>query len=339
MIALGVWQMTIVIGRRQFISALGGATLAWPLAVRAQPMSMPVIGYLSSRSRESDIPYVDAIRQGLKEVGYVEDQNVRIEYLWADGHYDRLPEMATDLVRRHVSIIVTSGGITAVLAAKAATSSIPIVFGIGGNPVELGLVASLNAPGGNITGVTTFNTEVVTKALEFLHELVPKVLVIAVLVNPKNPIAAKQFAAIQPAAQAIGEQIVILHASTEHDIDAAFPSLIEQRAGAMFISTDAFFASQRDRLASLAIQHKVPTIYASRQYAEAGGLISYAPNQKDAFRQQGIYAGEILKGAKPADLPIMQPTKYELVLNLKTAKALEIEIPPKILALADEVIE
>jgi putative ABC transport system substrate-binding protein len=331
--------MSIDIGRREFIAVLGGTAAGWPLAARAQQAAMPVIGYLGSRSRESDALFLDAFRQGLKGVDYTEDQTVRIEYRWVDGQYDRLPAMAADLVRRQVVIIVTSGGITSARAAKAATSSIPIVFVMGGNPVELGLVASFNRPGGNITGVSTFNTEVGTKALEFLHELVPKVSVIAVLVNPNSPIAATQLNVIQVAAQAIGQQIVILHASAEHDIDTAFASLIEQRAGAMFISTDAFFSSQRDRLAASAIQHKVPTIYASRQYTEAGGLISYTPSETDAFRQLGIYVGEILKGAKPADLPIMQPTKYELVLNLKTAKALGLEVPAKLLAIADEVIE
>ena len=325
--------------RREFIALLGGAAAAWPLAARAQQSALPVIGYLSSRSHESDAPYIDAFRQGLKGVGYVEDQNVRIEYLWADGQYDRLPAMAADLVRRQVAIIATSGGVTSARAAKAATPTIPIVFVIGGNPVKFGLVASFNRPGGNITGVSTYNLEVGTKELEFLHELVPKVSVIAMLVNPNNPSAASQLTDIQAAAQAIGLEVVILRASTEHDINAAFASLIEQHMGALFISTDAFFSSQRDQLAALALRHKVPTIYASRQYAEAGGLISYAPSQADASRQQGVYVGEILKGAKPTELPIMQPTKFELVINLKTAKALGLTVPQTLLVAADEVIE
>ncbi len=275
--------------RREFIALVGGAAVAWPAVGRAQQVTMPVIGYLSARSRESDMPTLNAIRQGLKEVGYVEDQNVRIEYLWADGHYDQLPAMAADLVRRQVALIVTGGGVPAALAAKAATSSIPVVFAIGGNPVEFGLVASINRPGGNITGVSTFNAEVGTKAMGFLHELVPSASVIAILANAKNPAVTSQLSDIQMAAQAIGQQIVILRASTEHDIDTAFASVIEQHAGAMFIASDAFFASQRDRLASLAIHKKLPTIYPSRLYTEAGGLISYAPSQTDALRQQGIY--------------------------------------------------
>jgi putative ABC transport system substrate-binding protein len=324
---------------REFLSLVGGAVAAWPLAAHAQ-QPMPVIGYLSSRSAERDMPYLAAIRQGLNEAGYAEGKNVAIEYRWADGQYNRLPALADDLVRQLVVVIVTSGGITSASAAKAATATIPIVFLTGGDPVTSGLVASLNRPGANITGVSTFNAELGSKALQFLYEMVPKATTIALLVNPKNSSTAeRQLADLQVAARVIGPELVVLRASTEREIDNAFANLVQQRAGALLIGTDAFFTTRFAQFAALAVQYAVPATYASRQYAKVGGLVSYAPNETDSNRQVGIYAGRILKGEKPADLPVVQATRFELVINLKSAKALGLEIPPNLLALADEVIE
>ena len=325
--------------RREFITLLGSAAAAWPRAAHAQQPAVPVVGYLSSRSADRDVPYLAAIRLGLNEASYVEGKNVAIEYRWADGHYDWLPALAADLVRRQVVVIVTSGGITSASAAKAATATIPIVFLTGGDPVRSGLVASLNRPGGNITGVSTFNAELGTKALQLLHELVPKTTAIALLVNPNNPTAERQSADVQTAARVIGPELVVLRASTEREIDIAFAKLVQQRVGALLIGTDAFFTTRFDQFAALSVRYAMPAIYPSRQYAEAGGVISYAPDQADSHRQVGIYAGRILKGEKPADLPVVQAIKFELVINLKTAKALGLDVPDRLLALTDEVIE
>jgi putative ABC transport system substrate-binding protein len=325
--------------RREFISLLGGASLAWPLAARAQQSPMPVMGLLSSRSAAVDIPYLTAFRQGLNEAGYVEGRNVVIEYRWAEGQYDQLPVLVADLLSRQVIVIITFGGITSVSAAKAATTTIPIVFVTGSDPVEARLVASLSRPGGNITGVTTFNAVLSAKELEVLHELVPKVTTIALLLNPRNPVAERQLGEVQEAARLIGLELVVVKASTAGEIDSVFETLVEKRVGALTIGADAFFGSRFDQFAALAERHRVPAIYASRLYVDAGGLISYAPNRIEPHRQAGAYAARILKGATPADLPVMQPTKFELIINLKTAKALGLEVPPTLLARADEVIE
>jgi putative ABC transport system substrate-binding protein len=323
--------------RREFITLLGGAA-AWPLAARAQQAAMPVIGFLSSRSEIDSVLHVAAFRQALSEADYVEGQNVAIDYRWADGQYDRLPGLAADLISRQVAVIFAGGG-AAARAAKAATTMIPIVIMIGEDPVKFGLVASLNRPGGNISGVSTFNAVLGSKRLELLHELVPTIATIGLLVNPNYPSAGLEIGETQVAARAVGRNLIILNASTESEIDAAFASLVQQRVGALVVTGDPLFVSQRDKVVMLAARHAVPTIYVQREFAVAGGLIGYGTSLTDAYRQVGIYAGRILKGAKPGDLPVVQPTKFDLVINLKTAKALGITIPDKLLALADEVIE
>jgi putative ABC transport system substrate-binding protein len=326
--------------RRQFLTLLGGAVAARPLAARAQQAALPVIGYVSMRSAESDVPMVAAFRHGLNETGYTEGKNVAIEFRWGGGQYDRLPALVEDLVRRQVAIIVTSGGEPAALAAKGATAKIPIVFNVGEDPVRFGLVASLNRPGGNITGVTSLLGVLGAKQLGLLRELLPKAATIGMLVNPNDPWAESQTSNTQAAAREVGQQLVVVSASTERDIDAAFAALVlQRRVGALLITNSPFFVTQADHLIALAARHALPTIYFRRELAVAGGLISYGSSTAELYGQMGIYAGKILNGAKPADLPVMQPTQFELVINLKTAKTLGLELPPTLLARADEVIE
>jgi putative ABC transport system substrate-binding protein len=323
--------------RRKFITLLGGAVSSWPLAVRAQQPPMPVIGFLSNFT--TDQRYADAFRQGIGDFGYVEDQNVLIEYHWAEGgQYDRLRKVAADLVSRRVAVIVASP-ITAALAAKAATSTIPIVFAIGSDPVESGLVTSINRPGGNVTGVGFLAVALGAKRLELLRELVPKVASIAFLVNPNNTNADLQTKETKLAAVGVGLDIDIVNASSIADFDSVFTALARQRSGALIVGVDPFFISQRDHLIALAARYKVPTIFYAREFTGAGGLMSYGADLALCHRQAGVYAGRILKGGKPGDLPIMLSDKFEFVINLKTAKTLGIEVPARLLALADEVIE
>jgi len=325
--------------RREFITLLGGAAVAWPLAARAQQPAMPVIGYLSARSSESDVSMLAAFHQGLKETGYVVGKNVAIEFRWGDGQYDRLPALAEDLVRRNVAVIVTSGGEISALAAKAATTKIPIVFNVGEDPIRIGLIASLNRPGGNITGVTSLLGVLGTKQLGLLRDLVPKAALIAMLVNPNDTWGETQITNTEASARAIGQQLVVLRASTERDIDAAFVTLVQQRVGALLVAASPFFVVRADYLIALAARHALPAIYFRREIADAGGLMSYGTSTAELYGQIGAYAGKILNGANPADLPVMQATKFELVINLKTAKALGLTVPPMLLARADEVIE
>jgi putative ABC transport system substrate-binding protein len=323
--------------RRDFITLMGGAA-AWPLAVRAQQAATPVIGFLNGASPEGYAPYVAAFHQGLKEAGYVEGQNVAIEYRWAQGQYDRLPALAADLVRRQVAVIAV-GTNPAAPAAKAATATVPIVFTTGLDPVKEGLVASLNRPGGNLTGVTNLAVEVAPKALELLHKLVPAATVIALLVNPTNPSAQALSRDLQTAARTLGLQLHILHASTERDFDTVFATFLQLRAGGLVIGTDGFFNTQSERLATLTVRHAVPAIFPYREFTAAGGLMSYGVSIRDLYRLVGVYTGRILRGEKPGDLPVQQSTKFEFVINLQTARALGIEVPNSIQLLTDELIE
>ena len=323
--------------RRDFITFLGGAMTA-ARALHAQQKAMPVIGFLSGGSSAPYAPLVAAFRQGLGESGYVEGQNVAIEYRWAEGRYDRLPALAADLVGHKVDVIATTGG-PSVLAAKSATSTIPIVFSSGADPVELGLVASLARPGGNLPGVSFISIELMPKRLELLSELVPHAGLIALLVNPNSPISQRIIENMQEAASAKGLQLDILMASTESEIDAAFETLVQQHTGALVVGGDTFFANRLDQIVALAVHHAVPAVYELREAVAAGGLISYGPSRSGSWHQVGTYVGKILKGAKPADLPVQQPTTFELVVNLNTAKALGLTVPQTILQLADEVVE
>jgi ABC-type uncharacterized transport system substrate-binding protein len=323
--------------RREFISLLGGAAV-WPLAARAQQAAMPVIGFLNGASPREFAYLAASFRQGLGEAGYIEGQDVAIEYRWAESHYDRLPGMAADLVRRQV-VVIAATSTPAALAAKAATAVIPIVFETAGDPVTLGLVASLNRPNGNVTGVTQLSSELVSKRLGLLHDLIPTAKIIASLVNPKDARAETQSGDMRKAAHALGLQIRFLNASTEGEIDSAFATLAQVRADALIVGTGEFFNRRPEQLVALAAQHSVPAFYQYREFAVAGGLISYGTSLTDAYRLAGIYTGRVLKGEKPADMPVQQPTKFELVLNLKTAKVLGLTIPPGVLAIADEVIE
>jgi putative ABC transport system substrate-binding protein len=324
--------------RREFITLLGGAATAWPLAARAQQPGMPVIGFLNSGSPDTLAQLVAAFRQGLREDGYVEGQNLAIEYRWAGGVYERLPALAADLIRRQVSVII-AGAPPAVLAAKAMTSTVPIVFTSGGDPVELGFVSSLNRPGGNLTGVSFLVNELGAKRLELLHELVPKAALIGFLANPTRPSSEVETKDTQQAAQRLGVQVHIVNASSEREIDAAFANFVQQRVNALLIGTDSYYLTRRDQLVALAARLAVPTMYNLREYVVAGGLMSYGPSITDVYRQAGVYTAKILKGAKPAELPVVQPTKFELVINLKTAKVLGVTIPLIMQMTADEVIE
>jgi putative tryptophan/tyrosine transport system substrate-binding protein len=335
----GPVQVTTM-NRREIVTLLGGAAVVWPVAARAQQPAIPVVGFLNSQSPDGVTSQLRGFRQGLKEAGFVEGENVAVEYRWAGGQNDRFPELAADLVRRKVAVIVATGGTLPALAAKAATTTIPIVFGVGDDPVRLGLVASLARPGGNVTGMSFFLGELTAKRLELLRELAPSATRVAVLVNPANAMRAEATSKdAEGGARAMGLQLKICEASTSAEIQTAFESLARERPDALFVGSDPFFTARRVQLATLAARHGFPASFASRDNVEVGGLMSYGTDISNAFRQNGVYTGRILKGEKPADLPVMQSTKFELVINLPTAKALGLEVPPTLLARADEVIE
>jgi putative ABC transport system substrate-binding protein len=325
--------------RREFIKILGGAVVAWPLAARAQQPGMPVIGFLGSTSPNLYTVRLRAFHAGLKEAGYIESQNVAIQYRWAEDQNDRLPVLAAELVRRRVTVLVAAGGTPSAIAAKAATATIPIVFALATDPIKLGLVASLNHPGGNLTGVANLNAEMGPKRLELLRELLPAATVIAVLTKPSSGTGEPFLRALQPAAQALGVQLRVLNASNDRELDAVYAALAQRQAAALVISPDTFFNSRSQRIAELSLRHAVPAIYQYRPFAAAGGLMSYGSDETEYYRMVGIYAGKILDGAKAADLPVIQSTKAELIINLKTAKALGLAVPMPLLGRADEVIE
>jgi len=331
--------MAISIGRRQFISALGGATVAWPLAARAQQPAMPVIGYLSSRSPSDSADIVTAFHRGLKEAGYVEGQNVAIESRFAEGHMERLPTLAADLVNRQVKVLVATGGTSSVVAAKAATTTIPIVFVMGGDPVKLGVVASLARPAGNITGVTFMANGLVAKEVQLLHELVPKADLIAFLVNPNDPNAESDVEQAKKAADTLQQKLLVVKAGTQSDIDVAFATLQQRHVGAVFVDVEPFFATQRPKIIALADRNALPIVSSIEGFAAVGGLMDYGTSITEANHQLGDYTGRVLMGTKPADLPVMESTRFKLVINTKVAKALGLDVPTSILLRADEVIE
>ena len=325
--------------RREFLRVFGGVAAAWPLAARAQQATMPVIGFIHSASPSYFAQFDGAFRDGLKEAGYVEHQNIAIEYRWAEGRYDRLPALVNELIERQVAVIFAAGGTDPAKAAEAATTAIPIVFISAADPVKTGLVASLNRPGGNVTGVSLLASAIDAKKLGLLRELVPAASAIGLLINPKYPAAKSQSGEVQEAAKSLGVKSIVLSASTEGEIDMAFASLVQLGTSALLVGTDPFFNSRREQFAAMAARYSIPVIYPQREYVTAGGLISYGPHFADGYRQAGVYVGRILAGERPANLPVMQPTKFEMVINLKTAKALGLSVPPTLLALADEVIE
>jgi putative ABC transport system substrate-binding protein len=325
--------------RREFITFLGGVAAGWPLGARGQQQAMPVIGFLSSGSPASYARPVAAFREGLGETGYVEDRNIKIEYRWAEGRFDQLKSLAADLVERRVLLIAATGGSNSIIAAKSATKTIPIVFTGGGDPVKLGFVESLSRPGGNATGVTNISSTLETKRLDLLGEIVPKAAGLAALINADNPNAEVDEKDLRSAARALGRDILIVHASNEAGLDQALMTVKQAGAGALVVVLDPFFRMQRDRLIEVVARHKLPTIYSEREFAVAGGLLSYGANVSTSYHQAGVYAGRILNGEKPSNLPVVQPTKFELVINLKTARALGLDMPVKLQALADEVIE
>ena len=325
--------------RREFVTLLGGAAAAWPLAARAQQATMPVIGYLGAQPPAAFASRVTAFRQGLGETGYVEGRNVAIEFRWAEGQHDRLPALAAELVARRVAVIVAPGGAPAAIAAKSVTTTIPIVFEMGADPIAMGLVASLNRPGGNLTGVSSLNVEVTPKRLEILREAIPTATVVAVLLNPTSPTADSQLRNLQEAARALGLQLNVLHASSARDFDPVFASLLQLRASGLVVASDTFFATHGEQLAAITVRHAVPAIHQSRDFTLAGGLMSYGGSFVESHRQAGVYTGRVLKGDKPADLPVQQVTKVELLINLKTAKALGVTFPLALSGRADQVIE